>query len=89
MRLALLEAEIDFAPDQEVPANMLARMLPDLAVLREELARHLTDGSKGERLRAGVTVAVVGATNVGKSSLVNLPGPARGGDRDRYRGHHA
>ena len=70
--LALLEAEIDFAPDQEVPANMLARMLPDLAVLREELARHLTDGSKGERLRAGVTVAVVGATNVGKSSLVNL-----------------
>ena len=70
--LALLEAEIDFAPDQEVPGGMLARVLPELAPLRGELARHLAEGSKGERLRAGVTVAVIGAPNVGKSSLVNL-----------------
>ena len=70
--LALLEAEIDFAPDQEVPGGMLARVLPEVTSLRFELARHLAEGSKGERLRAGVTVAVIGAPNVGKSSLVNL-----------------
>ena len=28
--LALIEAEIDFAPDEEVPDAMLARVLPDL-----------------------------------------------------------
>jgi tRNA modification GTPase len=36
------------------------------------MAAHLADGHRGERLRAGVTIAVIGAPNVGKSSLVNL-----------------
>ena len=36
------------------------------------MAAHLADAGRGERLRAGVTVAVIGAPNVGKSSLVNL-----------------
>ena len=69
--LALLEAEIDFAADEEVPDAMLARVLPDLTRLAGELAAHLADGGRGERLRAGVTVAVIGPPNVGKSSLVN------------------
>ena len=69
--LALLEAEIDFAADEEVPDAMLARVLPDLTSLAGELAAHLADGGRGERLRAGVTVAVIGPPNVGKSSLVN------------------
>ena len=50
---------------------MLARVLPDLTSLAGELAAHLADGGRGERLRAGVTVAVIGPPNVGKSSLVN------------------
>ncbi|HEX6014371.1 MAG TPA: tRNA uridine-5-carboxymethylaminomethyl(34) synthesis GTPase MnmE [Geminicoccaceae bacterium] len=71
--LALVEAEIDFAADgEEVPDATLARVLPDLARIEAEMAAHLADGARGERLRAGVTVAVVGAPNVGKSSLVNL-----------------
>ena len=71
--LALLEAEIDFAPDGEnVPDATLARLLPDLVRLEAEMAAHLADGARGERLRAGVTIAVVGPPNVGKSSLVNL-----------------
>ena len=36
------------------------------------MAAHLADAGRGERLRYGVTVAVIGAPNVGKSSLVNL-----------------
>ena len=70
--LALIEAEIDFAAEEEVPDAMLARVRPDLERLRAEMAAHLADGHRGERLRAGVTVAVIGAPNVGKSSLVNL-----------------
>lgn len=70
--LALIEAEIDFAAEEEVPDAMLARVLPEVAGVRAQMAAHLADGRRGERLRAGVTVAVVGAPNVGKSSLVNL-----------------
>jgi tRNA modification GTPase len=70
--LALIEAEIDFAAEEEVPDAMLARVRPDLMAVRAEMAAHLADGHRGERLRAGVTVAVVGPPNVGKSSLVNL-----------------
>lgn len=70
--LALIEAEIDFAPEEEVPDSMLAQIGPDLEQLSTELAAHLADGGRGERLRAGVTVAVIGPPNVGKSTLVNL-----------------
>lgn len=70
--LALVEAEIDFAAEEEVPEAMLARILPDIERLHGTLAAHLADGRRGERLRSGVTVAVIGAPNVGKSSLVNL-----------------
>ncbi|MFZ1430023.1 MAG: tRNA uridine-5-carboxymethylaminomethyl(34) synthesis GTPase MnmE [Geminicoccaceae bacterium] len=70
--LSLLEAEIDFAPDEEVPDSMLARIRPSMEQLGAEVAAHLADGGRGERLRTGVTVAVIGPPNVGKSTLVNL-----------------
>ncbi|MEZ5863806.1 MAG: tRNA uridine-5-carboxymethylaminomethyl(34) synthesis GTPase MnmE [Geminicoccaceae bacterium] len=69
--LALLEAEIDFAAEEEVPDRLWASVEPDLAALAAELGRHLDDGRRGERLRAGLAIAVIGAPNVGKSSLVN------------------
>ena len=69
--LARVEAEIDFAAEEEVPEAMLAAVRPDLAQLRAELGAHLADGRRGERLRVGITVAVTGPPNVGKSSLVN------------------
>ena len=69
--LARLEAEIDFAPEEDVPEDLLARVRPDVERLSAEMATHLADGHRGERLRAGLTVAVVGPPNAGKSSLVN------------------
>ena len=41
------------------------------AALRAEIARHLADEGRGERLRDGLAVAIVGAPNAGKSSLIN------------------
>lgn len=70
--LALVEAEIDFAAEEEVPDALLLRVRPDIERLLGEMAAHLADGHRGERLRAGVVVAVIGPPNVGKSSLVNL-----------------
>jgi tRNA modification GTPase len=69
--LALLEAEIDFAPEDEVPDGLIERIAPEIARLRAEIASHLNDGRRGERLREGITVAVIGPPNAGKSSLVN------------------
>jgi tRNA modification GTPase len=68
--LARLEAEIDFA-DENVPDDLLDTVRPDVRRLSAEMTAHLADGHRGERLRAGLTVAVVGPPNAGKSTLVN------------------
>lgn len=67
---ALAEAEIDF-PDEDLPADLSGRLAPLLADLIGEIGACLADGRRGERLRDGVSIAVLGPPNSGKSSLVN------------------
>jgi tRNA modification GTPase len=67
---ALIEAAIDF-PDEDVPQDLMTPALTTAAALRQEIVAMLGDGRRGERLRDGLTVAVVGPVNVGKSSIVN------------------
>lgn len=66
---AHLEADIEF-PDEDI-GDPVAQLSGQLKFLRAEIAAHLADARRGERLRDGLTVAVVGAPNAGKSSLVN------------------
>ena len=68
--LAHLEAVIDF-PDEDLPPETEAEIAGTIAALARGVARHLADARRGERLREGVSVAVLGPPNVGKSSLVN------------------
>ncbi|MBI1206139.1 MAG: tRNA uridine-5-carboxymethylaminomethyl(34) synthesis GTPase MnmE [Azospirillum sp.] len=69
--LAHLEAVIDFA-DEDLPEDLDDRTRARLTPLAAEIAAHLADGRRGERLRSGVSVAIIGPPNVGKSSLLNL-----------------
>lgn len=68
--MALLEAAIDF-PDEELPADLAERVKPKLAILRGELTEALEDAARGERVREGYRIAILGAPNAGKSSLLN------------------
>ncbi len=67
---ALIEATIDFA-DEDVPTNVW----PEVSELIEKTLGSLNRESRGvevaERVRSGFEVAIVGAPNVGKSTLLN------------------
>jgi len=67
---AWIEATIDF-PDEEIPAGALKTSRKAIAAIAREMQAHLDDGRRGEILRDGFHVAVIGPPNAGKSSLVN------------------
>ncbi len=69
--LAYIEAIIDF-PDEDVPDSETAQAMPAIQKLYDEISSHLNDNRRGERLRNGLQVVIIGAPNAGKSSLINV-----------------
>lgn len=67
--LANLEAYIDF-PEEDFPEELINSITDKTTSLLKELKIHSKD-DRGERLRNGLYATIIGATNVGKSSLLN------------------
>lgn len=92
--LAHQEADIEF-PEDDMPAGITQAIVPELEKLRAEMAAHLDDNHRGERLREGVMIAIIGAPNAGKSSLLNalarrnvaIISPTAGTTRDVIEAH--
>ncbi|MFQ5783645.1 MAG: tRNA uridine-5-carboxymethylaminomethyl(34) synthesis GTPase MnmE [Alphaproteobacteria bacterium] len=68
--LACMEAAIDF-PEDDLPSNIVNGVNHNIGGIQAEIIQHLDDNRRGERLREGATVTILGAPNVGKSSLLN------------------
>ncbi|KAF2855339.1 P-loop containing nucleoside triphosphate hydrolase protein [Plenodomus tracheiphilus IPT5] len=69
-----LEALIDFSEDQhfdESPATLCASVSKQVRGLRSQMEAHVANAVRGELLRNGISVALLGAPNAGKSSLLN------------------
>jgi tRNA modification GTPase len=69
--VAHLEATIDFS-DEDLPGGIEKEIRAQIVTLSEEIESHLEDGHRGERLRDGIHLAIVGPPNAGKSSLFNV-----------------
>ena len=69
-----MEALIDFSEDQhfdESATELVESIADQVRSLHLQISAHIENASKGELLRKGIDVALLGAPNAGKSSLLN------------------
>lgn len=69
---AMIEAELDFSDEEDVPGSVAERVWEEIAELRSSLECHAAGYRTAEIIREGFRVVILGAPNAGKSSLLNM-----------------
>lgn len=69
--LAMVEGEIDFPDESDVPDALAHRASAGLTNLNAKLQSALDESGRGEKIRSGLDIAIIGAPNAGKSSILN------------------
>ncbi|SIQ84692.1 tRNA modification GTPase trmE [Rhizobium sp. RU20A] len=68
---AMIEAELDFADEEDVPGSVSERIWADVAEIADAMGRHLDRSAVAAIARDGLRVVIHGPPNAGKSSLIN------------------
>ena len=67
---AFIEALIDF-PEDDLPTSIIEKINHDVIDLKTQISQHLNDNKAGHKIKNGLSLAIIGAPNSGKSSLMN------------------
>lgn len=68
--ISMVEAHIDF-PEDDIPEDIMDGIKIDIENLAHNIKLHLEDGKRGEKLKSGLYITILGPTNAGKSSIMN------------------